>query len=287
MTFIELYALTLRELRKLVRSPFLLFMTMVQPLLWLGLFGKAFNLNGLVQIPPDLLSQLPPALSSQIGKMFNEMFAQLFGGTTDYFSYLASGMLAVIILFTSMQSGMGIVWDRRFGFLDKLLAAPVSRASIVGAKVIYSVLRGLLQAILVFLIALALGLTLGPGTTLVTILAAFAALLLLNVSLSSIFAAIAIKVKSWETQMAVMNLLNLPLMFASNTLFPIERMPDWLQAAAKFNPLTYANDAMRQLFFRADSLDLQVLSQDFAILVSFAVVFTLVGFVVAVKGLKK
>ncbi|MFQ6135534.1 MAG: ABC transporter permease, partial [Nitrososphaerales archaeon] len=236
----EVVALTVREVKKWGRSKFILFIMLIQPMVWLGLFGKSFNLRGIASLPPDVVAQLPPALRASVADMFNEYLSGIFGGTVDYFSYMAVGMLSVIILFTAMFSGMSVVWDRRLGFLNKLLVAPIPRGSIILAKMSSSVLRGLFQATLVFGIAFLFGLQAGDAFNTLDLLGVFAALFLLSMGLSSIFISISIRVTNWETQMAVANLLNLPLMFASNALFPIKQMPDWLQTVARFNPITYA-----------------------------------------------
>lgn len=83
----EIYVLTLRELKKWYRSPFLLMMTLVQPVIWMGLFGKALNLTGLLRIPDELLNQLPPNITSQIAAVFNTVLSKLFGSAeVDYFT---------------------------------------------------------------------------------------------------------------------------------------------------------------------------------------------------------
>ena len=85
--------------------------------------------------------------------------------------------------------------------------------------------------------------------------------------------------------MAVVNLLNLPLMFASNALFPAKLMPDWLQTIVKINPVTYATDATRQLLLY--SIDMQQLLFDFAYLGAFAAVFSTIGIVLSWRYLSK
>jgi len=154
----ETIALTKREVRKWMKNPFLLFMMFVQPVIWLGLFGKALNLTGLISVPPELAYKYP-----ELGVALNQMISETFGGTTDYFTYMAAGMLSVIVLFTSMFTGMSVVWDRRFGFLNKLLVAPIPRGSIVLAKVSSSVIRGMFQVLLIFGIAFAFGLQVGDA----------------------------------------------------------------------------------------------------------------------------
>jgi ABC-2 type transport system permease protein len=262
-------------------------MALIQPIIWLSLFGKAFNLTGLFTIPEDLLNQLPPNITANIATFFNEAFNSIFG-TSDYFSFMSAGMLSVIVLFTSMFSGMSIVWDRRLGFLNKLLVAPISRGSIVLGKVLYSVVRSLIQAALVFSIALGLGLRLGNSFVISDLVIIFGSLFLLSVGLSSVFIAISIRVKSMETQIAVVNLLNLPLLFASNALFPIKLMPSWLQTIASLNPISYASDAVRlSIFHSTKGLDISALTSDFIFLGIFALVFTTSGMILAERALRK
>jgi len=280
----EVVALTTREIKKWMKNPFLLFMMIVQPVMWLGRVGKSFNLTGLVSIDT---SNLPPYITKQIGRMINETFNALFG-TTDYFTYMAAGMLTIIVLFTSMFSGMSIVWDRRFGFLNKVLVAPIKRGSIVLAKVFSSVLRALFQALLIFGIALAFGLQLGNAFGILDLLGILSVLFLLSLGLSSLFIALTIRIKSHETVIALANLLNLPLMFASNALFPIKQMPDWLQSVARWNPISYSADAIRKFILHSETgLDFAQLAADFQFLIVFAVVFTTLGFVLAERALRK
>jgi ABC-2 type transport system permease protein len=280
----EVFALTTREIKKWFKNPFLLFMMIVQPVIWLGLFGKALNLTGLINVDT---SGLPPAVTQQFSQLINEAVNSLFG-TEDYFTYMAAGMLSTIVLFTAMFSGMSVVWDRRLGFLNKLLVAPIRRESIILSKMLSSVLRGLFQALLVFSIAFAFGLKLGNNFGPFDLLGMFSALFLLSLGLSSMFLAITIRIKSHETVIAVANLLNLPLIFTSSALFPIKQMPDWLQAVAQYNPITYATDVVRTFVLHSQAgIDIATLANNFQFLTAFAAVFTIIGLVLAERGLRK
>ena len=284
----ETIALTRREIKKWMKNPFLLFMMFIQPVIWLGLFGKALNLTGLISVPPELLNQLPPQVQDQVPILLDQMMSQTFGGTTDYFTYMAAGMLSVIVLFTAMFSGMSVVWDRRFGFLNKLLVAPIPRESIVLAKVSSSVIRGMFQVLLIFGIAFAFGLKPGNAFGILDFFGVLAALFLLSLGLSSMFLAITMRIKSHETVIGVANLLNLPLMFASNALFPIRQMPEWLQTIAKFNPISYAGDAVRAFILHSNAgLDTAKVAADFQFLIGFALIFSIVGILIARTGLRK
>jgi len=287
-----LWALTNRELKKWYKNPFLLFMSIVQPIIWMGLFGRAMNIGAIftsTQIPiPQINPPLTLPQQIQLGQAFSNLSTKIMEdtfGTSDYFSFMSVGILTFVVLFTTMFSGMSIVWDRRLGFLNKALSTPVARGSIIMSKVFSAVIRSLIQAVIVLGFAFVLGLTLGPDFTPFNLLGVFAALFLMSIGLSSIFILIAIRSTRWETQMAVMNLLNLPLLFASNTLFPTSLMPDWLQAVATVNPITYANDATRQLIIYP--LNMQQLIFDFTYLGLFAVVFSAIGILLSWRYLSR
>ncbi len=241
--FRSLWSLTNRDLKKWYAAPAILIISLIQPVIWLGLFGKAFNFGNLFSASafniPGL--NIPANLLNTLG---NTVMTNIFG-TTSYFSFLAVGMLAFIVLFTSMMSGMSIVWDRRLGFLDKLLTTPVPRGSIVIGKILNGVIRSLAQAVIVLVIAILLGMTL-THVSATGIALAFGALFLLGFGMSSLFVLLALKSKDWQTQMAIANLLNLPLLFMSNAFFPTSAMPSWLQAIANVNPVSFTIEIGRQ-----------------------------------------
>jgi ABC-2 type transport system permease protein len=266
-----LWALTKRDLRKWYLNPFQLFISLIQPVVWLGLFGKAMNFGAFIS----------GAGGSQAQQ--SAIFLGIFG-TTSYFSFLACGMLSSIILGTSAFSGMSVVFDRRFGFMGKALSTPVARGAIVVGKVLQSVVRSLVQASVVLVIAVALGM----NTAYITILGlvgTFAILFLMCFGLSSLFVMLALRSSEWQTQMAIINLLNLPLMFASNALLPISIMPTWLQYVVKANPVSYANDATRQMLIGATGLN--SLLVDFSVLGVFAFVLATAGVVMSWRLLSK
>lgn len=268
-----LWALTNRELKKWYKEPIIFFISIIQPVFWMGLFGKAMNLNGMITSNPGISQEAAQRLMTQTF------------GTGDYFSFMAVGMISFVVLFTTMFSGMSIVWDRRLGFLNKVLSTPVPRGMIVFSKVLSATFRSLVQAAIVLVIAFAFGLKVGSTFHAVNILGVFAAVFLICLGLSSLFLMIALRSTRWETQMAIMNLLNLPLMFASNIFFPIAMMPGWLQAIAKVNPLTYTTDAVRQLLIYNTNYTLLLF--DFACIGGFMLIFTSIGFVLSWKYLSK
>ena len=266
-----LWALTKRDLKKWYTNPYQLLISLIQPAVWLGLFGKAVNFGSFISAGGGSPAQQ------------NAILLGIFG-TTSYFSFLACGMLAFIILFTSAFSGMSVVFDRRFGFLNKALSTPVGRGTVVTAKVLQSVARSLIQSAIVLGIAVALGMDTSQITVL-GVLGSFVLLFLMAMGLSSLFVMLALRSSNWQTQMAIINLLNLPLLFASNALFPTKLMPAWLQDVVKVNPVSYANDGVRQLLLGA--IGANSLFVDFAYLIGFASLFSIVGIVLSWRLLSK
>ncbi len=270
--FHGIWALTNRELKKWYKAPAVFFLTLIQPIIWLGLLGNALNLGSLI---PSNIPGINP----------NDVLKMTFG-TSSYISFMAVGMMAFTALFTTMFSGMSVVWDRRLGFLNKVLSTPVSRAVIILSKVFSAALRSMFQAGIILLIAIPLGFQVGLAFTPLSVLGVFAFLFLICVGLSSLFIAINIRSTRIETPMAVMNLLNLPLTFASSAFFPIDRMPGWLQTVANVNPLSYTINGMRQLLIN-DSIDYSALALQYAYVGVFAAILTTIGIVLSWRYLNK
>ncbi len=260
-----LWALTRRDLRKWYTNPYQLIISLVQPVVWLGIFGKALNFGAVI------------SGAGVSGSDANAVLLKVFG-TTSYFSFLACGMLATMMIGNAAFSGMSVVWDKRFGFMTKALSTPVGRGTIVIGKVMQAVIRSLIQAGIILTVAVALGMVTTDFSVL-TVAGAFVALFLMSFAFSSLFVTLALKSSNWQTQMAVINLLNLPLMFASNSILPVSIMPDWLQVVVKFNPISYANDATRQLLLGSPGLN--SLAFDFGVLGVFAAVLAGVGIVMS------
>ncbi len=289
-----LWALTNRELKKWYKAPTVFILTLIQPIIWLGLLGNALNISSLVSsssitLPADLMSQFTPAQLGALSEFFSNIgdtIMQGTFGTTSYISFMAVGMIAFTALFTTMFSGMSVVWDRRLGFLNKALSTPVSRAVIILSKVLSATLRSMFQASIILIIAVPLGFQFGAAFTPINILGVFAFLFLICMGLSSLFIAINIRSTRIETPMAVMNLLNLPLTFASSAFFPIEQMPGWLQAVATVNPLSYTMNGMRQLLINP-TIDYSQLALQYAYVGIFAAVLTTVGILLSWRFLNK
>ena len=299
-----LWALTYRELKKWLKDPVMLVMFVLQPLIWMGLLGKSMDIGKLfsannINLPPQIpipgnIILYPSGLQGVVlnGTMLAQIFADMGSsmmqnafGVTDYFSFMAVGIVSMIVMTTTMFSGMSIVWDRRLGFLDKVISTPVSRAAIIFAKILNATLRAMFQATVILALAYLLGLQLSSSFTLLNLLGVYAAIFLLGVGLSSIFIAFSIRSTRMERPMQFVSLITMPLMFASNTFFPTRLMPDWIQAIANVNPLTYLTDAIRR--FTILPLDIPALIWDFTYLGLSAAVLATIGIVLSWKYLTR
>jgi len=236
--FSETFALVVRDLKRWYRTPGQIILVFTTPLMWLLLFGQAFNIGKLAQGAPGI------------------DIREVFGGATDYFSFMAVGQTTFIILFGSLFSGVSLIWDRKTGFLSKLQVAPISRASIPVSRMLSTVVKSLLQAVVVLVLASLFvfipglsGLRFSPDFGILEALGISAFLILLGLSLAALFVALGLIVKNEETLFGMINLLNFPLMFTSSALIPIALMPSWLKTVAGYNPITFVVDGMRQLVF--------------------------------------
>jgi ABC-2 type transport system permease protein len=269
--FHGLWALTNRDLKKWYQNPIVFIIGIIQPILWLALLGKAMNIGSI--IPSNI-----PGISADL--IMRSTF-----GTADYFSYMAMGMVAFTTVFTSAFVGVSVVFDRRLGFMSKVLSTPVSRSVIIISKVLSASIRSMFQAAIVTIVAFLLGLQTGTNFTPFSILGIFAIVFLIGFGLSSMFTAITLRTTRMETPQAIFNLVTLPLMFASSAYFPIEQMPSWLRAIADVNPISYTIDAVRRLMIFSDGYGR--LPLDFAYVGIFAIVVTAICVILSWRYLNK
>jgi len=237
----EVLVLFTREVRKWVGRRPVLVVSLITPLFWILLFGKSFNITAIIDVPA---LNLPAGIAQSIIEALRERVYQIFG-TRDYFTYVASGMLVVFALFQGTFSGVSVVFDRRLGYMTRLMASPIRRESIFIAKVLATVFRITVLSSLLLLAAYIAGFEFKEGITVLDLLLAWTVLISIAVALSSIFITLGFMTDSHELLFSIGNLVNLPLMFTSSALFPTSQMPEWLRAIAHVNPLTYGADLVR------------------------------------------
>lgn len=233
--------LALREVRKWVGRRGVFVSSLVTPLLWIALFGKSFNLQALLNPPAG--QALPPETVEAFRSMVEERIASLFG-TTDYFTFVSTGMLVVFAVFQGMFGGVSIIFDKRIGYMERIMASPIPRYSVFLSKVIATLVRTSILDAVLLVVAVAFGLRIS-GAGVVDFLASWIYVLLLATALSAAYAAMSFYAENQEVLFVVSNLVNLPLMFSSSALFPVKQMPHWLQVVAEWNPVTHATDLVR------------------------------------------
>lgn len=236
----EMIVLTLRELKKWVNRRGVLVSSLVTPLIWIALFGKSFNIQSLLQPP----SGVPAPLAREIEEAMRRRLLQLFG-TTDYFTYVSSGMLVVFAVFQGMFSGISVIFDKRLGYMERLLSTPTPRPAIYLSRITATMARVTILDALLLAAALLMGMNLKSSIGPTDLLLAWLVAMLLSAALASGYATLSFYAENQEVLFAASNLINLPLMFSSSALFPVSQMPDWLQAIARVNPITYAADLVR------------------------------------------
>ena len=268
--FHGLWALTNRELKKWYQQPFVFAMGIFQPILWLALLGKAMNIGNIVTGIPGVDPKV--------------VMMHTFG-TPDYFSFMSMSMVAFTVVFTTAFVGMSVVWDKRLGFMNKVLSTPVARSAIILSKVLAASVRAIFQAAIVAIVAFALGLSTGTNFAWWSILGVFAIVFLISMGLSSFFTALTLRATRMEMPQAIFQLITLPLMFASSAYFPIAQMPNWLQSIASVNPISYTIDAVRRLIVFSDGFG--PLPLDFAFVGVFAVIVTAICIVLSWRYLNK
>ncbi len=218
----ETLALTKRLFIQLQRRPSTLVAGLIQPLMWLVLFGALF------QNAPQ----------------------GIFGNTTSYGQFLGAGVIVFTAFAGALNAGLPVMFDREFGFLNRLLVAPlVSRFSIVTASIIYIISLSFLQTAVIVAASAAIGSGL-PNFLGLGAIALIIFLLVLGVAALSLGLAFALP--GHVELIAVIFVTNLPLLFASTALAPLEFMPPWLQVVVSLNPLSYAIEAIRYLYLHSD-----------------------------------
>jgi len=283
--FNDTLTLTARSLKKWIRNPATIFPGLFMAIFWLALFGSSFNPVNLVPtqaggaiLPPALVGQIKAAMTS------------VFGGATNYITFLTAGVISFTVIINMAYGGIEIVLDRQLGYLNSLLSAPISRASIFFSGAIQNFVKAMFIAILTFIVALLLpnGLQLGAGFGVLNLLGVFTAIALETFGFGCLFSAIAFSVKVVDSLVAIVNFLAFPTVFMSSAMFPLGTFPSWLKTVAEINPVTKASETARLLIVngRLSASQLSTLTGNMAYLVVFALVFAVVGYLIARRALR-
>ncbi len=239
-------AVAAAEVQKLRHDPVELFTRAAQPVLWLVLFG--------------------------------EVMAQVRGispGGVRYLDFLAPGILAQSVLFVAIFYGISAIWERDLGVLQRYLVSPAPRSALVIGKALSASVRALSQALIVYVLTVALGVDIDLDPR--SILGAVAAIAVGSALFSTFSLIIACIVKTRERFMGIGQVLTMPIFFASNAIYPLSLMPGWLRAVSHLNPLTYEVDVLRALMLSSGR-------SDYGLLFDFTVLFAATAALTAIAS---
>ena len=273
----SLFVLTKREIVKWIHRKPVLIVTLATPIFWITLFGKSFD-------PVNMITAGGGPLTGQIEQLIRQMVKRVFG-TESYFTYVTTGILVVFALFQSMFGAVGVVMEKRIGYLVRLLVSPAPRATIILSKVLGTLVRITVLSGVLLIVAYPLGLQLKPDLSPLDLLIAWLIVMFYALGFASLFTGIAFNIDNQEALFALFNLVNLPLMFTSSALFPLRQMPDWLKTVASVNPLTHATDLVRN-FLLGSEPSAGCVPTALAYLSAVIIPMILLGYYVALKGMR-
>ena len=211
------YGIWRRDLKKFFREKSRLWGGIARPILWLIILG----------------SSLKPAISS--GSLGNTGI--------DYTHYIFPGVIALTLIFTSIQSAISIIWDREFGFLKEVMVAPVPRLSILLGKALGGATQATIQGIITLAFAPLIGLWLNP----LVLLGLLGTMFVIAFALTALGIAISSAMTSFEGFGVISNFVVMPMYFLSGAIYPTESAPIWIKPLIYINPLSYGVDALRQV----------------------------------------
>jgi ABC-2 type transport system permease protein len=211
----DTWYLYLRLAKATVRMPTFVIMSIVQPVLWVVLFGQLF---GSVARVPGFES-------------------------TSYIQYIAPGIAVITALFGSAFTGIGLLQEMDSGFLHRLLATPARRSAIITARVGVASSQVMLQATIILLMTFVLGAR--PGGGVAGLVLVYLGAGLMGASMAAFSSALALLTRRQELIIAFTNFLIMPMVYLSSTLMARELMPGWIRATSRFNPVDWGVQAAR------------------------------------------
>ena len=206
--------MVVRQLRNLMREPIWIALMVIQPIIWLLLYGQLFSRVGALR-----------------------------GGAGTYIEFLTPGIICMNAFFGGSWSGMAMISDLNRHVIDRFLAAPTSRFAIVLSQVVRAGITAVIQALLLLVLGLALGVRVHGGVLGWFVVLAGAALLAM--AFAGLSHGIALLVRKEASMIAAANFVGLPLMFISAILIPPREMPHWIAQLSRFNPVNWGVQAAR------------------------------------------
>ena len=214
----EVLALTMRWVRRLSREKFSMLFTLIQPMLfWLIFFGSLFQRAADIQVV-----QAP-----------------------NYMSFLAAGVVVMTVLNNGLAGGVDLLFDKENGFLERLMATPIRRTSVILSRFLFVMAITGMQILVILGVAFLFDVHPEPGLLGIAVILFIG--MMFGIGLTAISMAMAFSVKSHGDFFSVLGFLSLPMIFLSSALVPLAAMPAWMKTLAWLNPMTWVIDAVRPL----------------------------------------
>lgn len=237
----SLYIIWYREILKWSRKRSDLISSLLQPIIWLYIFGVGLG---------SAVSSIP-------------------GG--DFLKFLSPGVICQTILFSAFFNGVSILMDKEFGFLKEILVSPVKRRTILLGKLLGGSTISFIQGSITFLLAILLGVDFGSFGN---ILLAFLMLFVISFSFMAMGLVIATKLKEIESFQKISRFTTMPMWFLSGGFYPVGNVPIWLKSIVYINPLTYSVDIMRTLLTGVSQIAIWI---DLIIIFGFTILMLILG----------
>jgi ABC-2 type transport system permease protein len=217
------YTIWLRNIKRYSRSKSRIIGSLGQPIFFLLVLG--FGLNSVVNIP---------------------------GMSQGYFGFVIPGIVAMTILFSSIFSGIQILWDKQFGFLKETLVAPISRTEIMLGQTVGGATTSLIQGTLLLIVTLFMGLHVA---SIEGVLIAYIFMILIAMAFTAFGIAVASKMEDMQGFQLIINFVIFPIFGLSGALFPISSLPDWVRTLTLFDPMTYGVEGIRYGLLGTSQID--------------------------------
>ncbi len=264
-----------RDMKKFFRSKYVLITSLIQPALWLAIYGLSMSgsfdlINAGTSLRPGFVS-------------------------VDYLTFMAAGVVSLTILFTCLYSGTYVQFDMQFGLMKEMVASPIKRSHILFGLSLSGLTKALIQTVIILGFGLILGVKYFVGFTILnmlfSVLGIFLFVVLFSMGLMFLALTLGITIEGHDSIQSVITLLTLPLFFASNALYQMNSLPVAIQIASSLNPLSYFINGIRyfsigQKFY---SMGTYYEFGTIDMLVSLAVIsiFTIAMYLIAMRAIKR
>lgn len=264
-----------RDMKKFFRSKYVLITSLVQPALWLAIYG--LSMSGSF----DLVNAGTPLRTGFL--------------SVNYLTFMAAGVVSLTILFTCLYSGTYVQFDKQFGLMKEMVASPIKRSHILFGLSLSGLTKALIQTTVIIGFGLILGVKFFAGFRIFdTVLSLFGILLfvvLFSMGLMFLSITLGITIEGHDSIQSVLTLLTLPLFFASNALYQLNSLPTAIQVISSFNPLSYFINGIRYFSlgqkFYSMGVYYEYATSDMLFSLVVLSVFTLVMYLLASRAIKK